>query len=126
MYVKCLLVLFKHYLFSQARPPGIYKDHYITDLAKRYNNGDRDVIATPIKPSWCFEEDGSGEEDEQSDATSVRKRKKRRREIIKKDAKFVINTPLVTVAHSPIREEVQEACQIICNWERFVICEYNS
>lgn len=103
--------------FSNARPPGIYKDHYITDLAKRYNNGDRDVIATPIKPSWCFEEDGSGEEDEQSDATSVRKRKKRRREIIKKDAKFVINTPLVTVAHSPIREEVQEACQIICNWE---------
>lgn len=103
--------------FSNARPPGIYKDHYINDLANRYNSGDRNDITTPVKPSWCFEEDGSGEEDEQPDANGFRKRKKRRREIIKKDAKFVIETPLVTVAHSPIREEVQEACQIICGWE---------
>jgi len=73
-----------------------------------------------VKPSWCFEEDGSGEEEEQGDTTGFRKRKKRRREIIKKDAKFVLDTPLVTIAHSPIREEVQEACQIICGWERYV------
>lgn len=89
-------------------------------MANRYNSGDRNDITTPVKPSWCFEEDGSGEEDEQPDANGFRKRKKRRREIIKKDAKFVIETPLVTVAHSPIREEVQEACQIICGWERYV------
>lgn len=97
-------------------------------MANRYNNGDREDIATPIKPSWCFEEDGSGEEDEQTDTTTgFRKRKKRRREIIKKDAKFVLDTPLVTVAHSPIREEVQEACQIICGWERYVIYKkYNN
>lgn len=120
MYPACVALAYYLFVSSQARPPGIYKDHYITDLASRYNNGDRDDITTPIKPSWCFEEDGSGEEDEQTDATSFRKRKKRRREIIKKDAKFVINTPLVTVAHSPIREEVQEVCQIICNWERYV------
>jgi len=97
-------------------------------LANRYNSGDRVDIATPVKPSWCFEEDGSGEEDEQADTTTTgfRKRKKRRREIIKKDAKFVFDTPLVTVAHSPIREEVQEACQIICGWERYLVYKYNN
>lgn len=88
-------------------------------MAKRYNSGERDGIATPVKPSWCFEEDGSGEEDEPADGTGFRKRKKRRREVIKKDAKFVLDTPCVTVANSPIREEVQEACQIICGWERY-------
>jgi len=41
--------------------------------------------------------------------------------MIKRDAKFVISTPLITVAQSPIREEVQEACQVICSWERYVI-----
>jgi len=106
----------------QARPPGIYKDHYISDLADRYNGGDREGIITPEKPSWCFDENGSGEEDEQTGDGNFRKRKKRRREIVKRDAKFVISTPLVTVAQSPIREEVQEACQVICNWERYVNC----
>ncbi|XP_065897990.1 mRNA-capping enzyme-like [Dysidea avara] len=104
--------------FCTARPPGIYKDHYISDLADRYNAGDREEITTPTKPSWCFDEDGSGEEDEQAGDGSFRKRKKRRREVVKRDAKFVISTPLVTVAQSSIREEVQEACQVICNWER--------
>ena len=108
-------------LLFQARPPGIYKDHYISDLADRYNAGDREEITTPTKPSWCFDEDGSGEEDEQAGDGSFRKRKKRRREVVKRDAKFVISTPLVTVAQSSIREEVQEACQVICNWERYVI-----
>lgn len=39
-------------VFAQARPPGIYKGHYITDLFKQY--GDlNDAIPPPELPDWC-------------------------------------------------------------------------
>lgn len=41
-------------VFAQARPPGIYKGHYITDLFKQY--GDlNDAIPPPELPDWCKE-----------------------------------------------------------------------
>ena len=97
-------------------------------MANRYNNDDRDDIITPIEPSWCFEEEnGAGEEDERVNSTGFMKQKKKRRKIIKKiDANFVVITPLVTIAQSPIREEVQEVCQKICGWERYLVHKCNS
>lgn len=38
--------------FSQARPPGIYKDDYIKELFQRYDDVE-DALAAPEKPSWC-------------------------------------------------------------------------
>ena len=66
----------------QARPPGIYKEHYLHELAGRYADGNIGSIVAPALPDWCFEEDevdsrgdgqgGKGEEGQD------RKGKKRR------------------------------------------------
>ena len=47
--------------FLQARPPGIYKGHYLEDLAKRYNGGHMTDIVVPERPSWCLEDDEENE-----------------------------------------------------------------
>lgn len=38
----------------QARPPGIYKGHYLQELAERYGGGVSD-ISIPERPQWCFD-----------------------------------------------------------------------
>lgn len=38
--------------FAQARPPGIYKDDYIKELFRRYDDVE-DALPAPEKPSWC-------------------------------------------------------------------------
>lgn len=38
--------------FAQARPPGIYKEDYIKELFRRYDDED-DALAAPERPSWC-------------------------------------------------------------------------
>lgn len=39
--------------FAQARPPGIYKDDYIKELYRRYDDED-DAFPAPPLPDWCF------------------------------------------------------------------------
>ena len=41
----------------QARPPGIYKAHYLKELAVRYNAGNMVDFVVPERPSWCDEDD---------------------------------------------------------------------
>ena len=50
-------------LFTQARPPGIYKDDYIKELFTRFGDIE-DAPPAPEKPDWCFEE----EEDDEAGA----------------------------------------------------------
>lgn len=38
--------------FAQARPPGIYKDDYIKELFRRYDDIE-DALPAPEKPTWC-------------------------------------------------------------------------
>lgn len=40
--------------FAQARPPGIYKEDYIRELFKRYED-EEDAVPAPALPDWCFE-----------------------------------------------------------------------
>ena len=44
--------------FLQARRPGIYKEHYLKELAARYNGGVMSDIPIPERPGWCLEEEG--------------------------------------------------------------------
>ena len=55
----------------KSRPPGIYKGHYLQDLASRY--GDlREAIAAPDRPDWCLEEEeGYSDNEEQNGETAV-------------------------------------------------------
>jgi len=39
--------------FSRCRDPGIYKQDYLLELYRRYDDPN-DVLAAPEKPSWCF------------------------------------------------------------------------
>lgn len=39
--------------FSRCREPGIYKQDYLLELYRRYDDPN-DVLAAPEKPSWCF------------------------------------------------------------------------
>lgn len=41
----------------QARPPGIYKEHYLKELAERYNGGSMVDIIVPERPGWCLEDE---------------------------------------------------------------------
>lgn len=43
-------------MFAQARPPGIYKQDYITELYRRYDDED-DATPAPALPDWCHEEE---------------------------------------------------------------------
>ncbi len=40
-------------LFTEARPPGIYKADYLQELYQRYDDPD-DCPPAPELPDWCF------------------------------------------------------------------------
>lgn len=44
--------------FAKIRPPGIYKQDYINELYRRYDDED-DAPPAPELPEWCFEFDDS-------------------------------------------------------------------
>lgn len=44
--------------FASARPPGIYKEDYIKELYRRYDDIE-DAPAAPELPDWCFDLDAS-------------------------------------------------------------------
>ena len=44
--------------FAQARSPGIYKADYLSEISKRYGNGDEEIIP-PELPDWHKEYDDS-------------------------------------------------------------------
>jgi len=40
-------------VFSQMRPPGIYKQEYLLELFTRYGDRDDTPLAPPL-PDWCL------------------------------------------------------------------------
>ena len=38
--------------FAQVRPPGIYKEDYLQELFRRYDDPDETPPAPPL-PEWC-------------------------------------------------------------------------
>jgi len=40
-------------VFSQMRPPGIYKQDYLGELSTRYGDRDDIPLAPPL-PDWCL------------------------------------------------------------------------
>lgn len=66
-------------MFAQARPPGIYKQEYITELYRRYDDED-DATPVPGLPEWCFEEEETPDDylGNTSQASSSSKNRKRK------------------------------------------------
>ena len=40
-------------VFTQMRPPGIYKQEYLSELFSRYGERDDTPLAPPL-PDWCL------------------------------------------------------------------------
>lgn len=108
--------------FAKARPPGIYKQKYISELFARY--GDiSDAPGVPDRPDWCFEEDLEGVEDHDdvtghtnSDHDLGRPPKTRPGT---KNPVFMEGVPGVTpVTTQPLLTRIQKRFQQLCSWRK--------
>ncbi|XP_052763075.1 mRNA-capping enzyme-like [Mya arenaria] len=108
-------------LYAQARSPGIYKQDYLQELFHRYGDVD-DTPAAPILPEWCNEseegvdDDGNAIEEDGTDQAGARKRFKK--EVVKKNAKFVDGvTGVKQVGDQPRLGSIQQKVQDMCDWK---------
>lgn len=108
-------------LYAQARPPGIYKQDYLQELFQRYGDID-DTPSAPPLPDWCNEteegidDDGNVIAEDGSEQNGSRKRFKR--EVMKKNAKFVDGvTSVKQVTDQPRLRDVQSRVQDMCGWK---------
>jgi mRNA-capping enzyme len=127
-------------MFARARPPGIYKQDYITELYRRYDDED-DATPAPPLPDWCYEEEDADddyteprkrkaeeeepeqeedvEEGEGSSGPPKKKRKERRMENIKLDATFMEGvTGVELMTEKKKVNELQHLVQDYCNWSK--------
>ncbi|GAB1610713.1 mRNA-capping enzyme [Argonauta hians] len=115
--------------FAKARPPGIYKQHYIDDLIQRYGDQD-DPVTAPTQPEWCLEYDDSVKDDDNVESTNgdpshstpvpnlpsgpVRHKK----EFFKKNAQFMEGVKGVyVIEEQPLLSKIQRKCQDMCGWK---------
>lgn len=132
-------------MFAQARPPGIYKQEYITELYSRYDDED-DATPAPPLPDWCFEEEETeddyagpshngrkrpaeeeaednenddAEGDEAGESSNGTPKKKRRSEKLKLDAVFMEGVTGVELMTDKTKvNELQGIVQTMCNWKK--------
>lgn len=110
--------------FATVRPPGIYKDDYIKELYRRYDDVE-DAPPPPPRPSWCLECDDSNIEDVDEGPSTENENcheegpgKKRRREFNNKNPVFMAGVPGVTPILEKMRlSGIQKRVQEICGWK---------
>ncbi|KAH8403493.1 hypothetical protein KR215_001335 [Drosophila sulfurigaster] len=59
-------------IFANTRPPGIYKQDYINELFRRYDD-EEDAPQAPEQPNWCLEYDDSNGSDDFADRGSLKR-----------------------------------------------------
>lgn len=128
-------------MFAKARPPGIYKQEYITELYKRYDDEDDATTAPPL-PDWCFDEEDADDDyagpsndnnrkrnhedeneeeqgEDEGESSSGPKKKKRRSENIRLDATFMEGVTGVELMTDKVKvNELQHLIQDMCNWDK--------
>lgn len=109
--------------FATARPPGIYKEDYIRELFRRYDDIE-DAPPPPVRPAWCLEYDDGDVEDRdegpstESNSNCKGSRKKRKREHKHKDPVFMAGVPgVVPLTEEPKLSGIQLRVQEMCGWE---------
>ncbi|XP_054710124.1 LOW QUALITY PROTEIN: mRNA-capping enzyme-like [Uloborus diversus] len=108
--------------FKEARPPGIYKQDYINELFKIYDDVS-DAISAPVLPDWCNEpddvdDDGTPIKSSESDKTDYRPPLKKRKEFHKKNPVFMEGVPGVSPVSDPVLiSAIQQRCQSMCGWK---------
>lgn len=109
--------------FARMRPPGIYKQDYLQELFRRYDEVEL-TPAAPILPDWCHEEEEDFDDDvpsnsQNSSSSTPRKHKgKGRRETTHKKATFMPGVRGVEPFDTqPRLSEVQKKAQHFCEWQ---------
>ncbi|XP_054711493.1 mRNA-capping enzyme-like [Uloborus diversus] len=108
--------------FKEARPPGIYKQDYINELFKIYDDVS-DAISAPVLPDWCNEpddvdDDGIPIKSSETDKTDYRPPLKKRKEFHKKNPVFMEGVPGVSPVSDPVLiSAIQQRCQSMCGWK---------
>ncbi|XP_034827857.1 mRNA-capping enzyme isoform X2 [Maniola hyperantus] len=106
--------------FAKKRAPGIYKQDYIEELYRRYDDV-KDMISAPERPEWCNEEEVDYDDDDapsNSQSASVQSsnghsRKKRRI----KNKEFMAGVSGVSLFEvEPRATEVQKKAKEFCKW----------
>lgn len=57
-------------MFAKSRPPGIYKQDYIVELYRRYDDAE-EATQAPELPNWCFDEEETPDEYDTSSQSSA-------------------------------------------------------
>ncbi|CAG9784640.1 unnamed protein product [Diatraea saccharalis] len=113
--------------FARLRPPGIYKQDYLEELYRRYDDAEF-TPAAPLRPDWCNEEEEIDYDDDddkpcnsQSESNSSQgssKSKKGRRETTHKKATFMPGVRgVMPFDTQPRLSEIQKKTQEYCEWE---------
>ncbi|XP_053602139.1 mRNA-capping enzyme [Plodia interpunctella] len=116
--------------FARMRPPGIYKQDYLQELYRRYDDAEF-TPAAPMRPDWCNEEEEIDYDDDderpsnsQSQTDSSKNgnpnhRRKGRRETTHKKATFMPGVRGVEPFDTqPRLSQVQRKAQEFCEWEK--------
>ncbi|XP_063617921.1 mRNA-capping enzyme [Cydia splendana] len=110
--------------FAKMRPPGIYKQDYLQELYRRYDDVEY-TPAAPQRPDWCDEEEGEDYDDStpsNSQSTSSQnasgpKPKKGRKETTFKKTTFMPGVRGVEPFNTqPRLLEIQQKAQEFCEW----------
>ncbi|XP_068621516.1 mRNA-capping enzyme [Battus philenor] len=112
--------------FSKKREPGIYKQDYLDELYRRYEDSADFAPTAPPRPQWCDEDEEDCQDDDlQANSshssqsygnTSTKRDGKGRRDNRKKE--FVPALDGVTLYEvEPDVTEIQEKAQRFCKWE---------
>ena len=111
--------------FARARPPGIYKEHYIQELFVRYGDP-TDAPSAPALPDWCIEDEEPEAESQtklDDDGNPLEEEKEpknsQKRELRKKNAKFMDGVPGVFPEEDPnVVIKVQRKVQNMLGWKK--------
>ncbi|KAG8184984.1 hypothetical protein JTE90_024519 [Oedothorax gibbosus] len=108
------------HVFSQARPPGIYKQDYLNELFKRYGDVN-DAPPAPPLPEWCNEEDDVEDDGtpigEDPEDSNQRPTLKKRKEFVKKNPIFMEGVPgAAPVTDQNLVTYLQNKCQNMSGW----------
>ncbi|XP_074103361.1 RNA guanylyltransferase and 5'-phosphatase mRNA capping enzyme [Cotesia typhae] len=106
-------------IFSAARPPGIYKDDYIKELYRRYDDVD-DAPPAPSRPTWYLEYDDDDDVDDDvyyQSASRNQSHGRRKREYVNKNPVFMAGVPGVVVVNDHAKSSgILRQVQKICGW----------
>ncbi|XP_044742570.1 mRNA-capping enzyme [Chrysoperla carnea] len=101
--------------FASVRAPGIYKDDYIAELYRRYDDID-DAPPAPELPDWCNEYDDKDDDGEEVGRSSEEHEKKSKKK--QKNATFMEGVSGVThFKEQPKAFNLQRKAQSMCQWK---------